>query len=162
MAAKDKGRQDGKFRAVIFQEFIGSFEDEVEAARAYDARARALGHPEWCNFCDDEAAGSYPKAAARVAAARREVAAKASAKAWRCRTCGKSFDELKVKRRGQWCNTCYGRAWRQGPTAPRAKRYKMDYRRICKTCGRPKGAHSGPDGLISPFGPRCTFPPLPA
>ena len=32
---------------------LGSFDDEVDAARAYDARARFLGKFAWCNFDDD-------------------------------------------------------------------------------------------------------------
>ena len=33
--------------------YLGSFDDEVDAARAYDARARFLGKFAWCNFDDD-------------------------------------------------------------------------------------------------------------
>ena len=39
--------------------FLGTFDDEDEAARAYDARARFLGLVAWCNFPDDD--GPAPK-----------------------------------------------------------------------------------------------------
>ena len=43
-----------KWCAVIEKKKIGNFEDELSAARAYDARARELGLDDYCNFPDDE------------------------------------------------------------------------------------------------------------
>ena len=44
--------------------------------------------------------------------------------------------------------------WQVAPVPRPVVGEKPDYRRDCKTCGRPKGAHTG----RSPFGPRCTLP----
>ena len=44
--------------------------------------------------------------------------------------------------------------WQVAPVPRPVVGEKPDYRRDCKTCGRPKGAHMG----RSPFGPRCTLP----
>ena len=51
----------GKFRACIRSgggppEYLGQFDDEREAAEAYDARARELGKHAWCNFDEDDLA----------------------------------------------------------------------------------------------------------
>lgn len=43
--------------------FLGAFDTEEEAARAYDRRARQLGLPERCNFFDDEAPAPAPSPA---------------------------------------------------------------------------------------------------
>lgn len=43
-----------KWSATIEKTYIGTFEDELSAARAFDARARELGLDDYCNFSDDE------------------------------------------------------------------------------------------------------------
>lgn len=44
-----------KFDARFKSEFLGCWDDEITAARAYDTKVRALGKPHYCNFPDDEA-----------------------------------------------------------------------------------------------------------
>ena len=40
--------------------YLGTFDVEEDAARAYDARARFLGEHAWCNFPDDTAVDARP------------------------------------------------------------------------------------------------------
>jgi hypothetical protein len=55
-----RGLPNGKFQVAIgtgsARERLGEFVDEREAAEAYDARARELGHHAWCNFDEDDLA----------------------------------------------------------------------------------------------------------
>lgn len=54
--------------------FLGAFDTEEEAARAYDRRARQLGLPERCNFFDDDAPAPAPSPAPVARPVRRRAA----------------------------------------------------------------------------------------
>ena len=51
-----KGKCQGAIGTGSGRERLGEFGDEREAAEAYDARARELGHHAWCNFDEDDLA----------------------------------------------------------------------------------------------------------